>query len=54
MGLSARDFMLVRKVSSGMGDIVQVGSHDPIFGTNYLLRFKEISHANQHFYKLKL
>ena len=32
---------------------LKAGSHDPIFGSDFLLKLKEVTDANQHFYELK-
>ena len=31
---------------------LKAGSHDPIFGSDFLLKLKEFTDANQHFYEL--
>ena len=31
----------------------KAGSQDPIFGSDFLFKLKEVTDANQHFYELK-
>ena len=33
--------------------LMKAGSHDPIFRANFVLKLREVSVANQHFYELK-